>query len=164
MAGRRYNRLMHAARQEVERNRSASELGSDPVAILQEVLDGAVADLRYAQTRVDELPEDQLFRDSVIEGRVPSEWVNLRDKYRAELERMCNSMVRAGIADRAVQIREAEAVLMIGAIQQAALDIGLDGEQVRELGAALRQRFQDSRASAPALPVIDAVAEEEPIE
>ncbi|WP_445151142.1 hypothetical protein [Baekduia sp. Peel2402] len=142
MASNPNNKLIRAARMEVERGRSATRLHSDPVEVLQEILDGAVADLRYAQSKVDALPDDEAFRDTA-QGVVPNEWIRLRDRYRDELERMTNNMVRAGIADRAVRVSEAKAALMVAAIKDAALDIGLPGDQVRALGEALRRRIQE---------------------
>jgi hypothetical protein len=148
MAGRSQrgnNKLIAAARKEVERKRSATHLHADPVEVLQELLDGAVADLRYAQSKVDALPDDEAFRQTV-QGVVPNEWIRLRDHYRDELERMTNNMVRAGIADRAVRVTEAKAALMVAAVRDAALDAGLSGEQVRALGAALRRRVAEQQA------------------
>jgi hypothetical protein len=141
------NKLILAARQEVERKRSATRLRADPVEVLQEILDGAVSDLRFAQSKVDALPDDEVFR-ATAQGVLPNEWIRLRDRYRDELERMTNNMVRAGIADRAVKVSEARAALMVAAVQDAALEAGISGDQVRALGVALRRRVEEQRAIA----------------
>lgn len=145
MAGRTnsgHNRLYHAAKAEVERSRSSASLGSDPIEVLQELLDGWVADLRYAQSKVDGLPEDEVFRQTA-QGTVANEWIRLRDRYREELERASTNLVRSGIADRAVRIREAQAVLFVHAVQDAASDAGIPLDQVRALGQALRRRVNE---------------------
>jgi len=94
----------------------------------------------------------------VVEGRIANEWVRLRDHYRDRLEQMTTNMVRAGIAERRLQIEEARATLVISAIQEAAMKIGLPGEQVRDLGAALRRRLAPQEQ--PLLLSVDADAED----
>lgn len=147
MAGRKHtgnNRLMHEARKETERRRSSVPLGANPIDVLQEVIDGAVADLRFAQEQVDRLGVDEVFRQTA-QGTVPNEWIRLRDVYRDEVERVANNLVRNGIAERIVNIKAAEAALMVQAVQAAAIDAGIPPEQVRVLGAALRERLDQSR-------------------
>lgn len=135
-------RLLHEARKEVARRPDAPLMDghADPVAVLQEILDARVADLRYAQQQVDSLREDELFRDTAANGRIPHEWVRLRDDWHEDLERMCHGMVRNGIAGRVAALSEARTLLMVRTVQEAAADAGLSHDQVRALGAALRRR------------------------
>jgi len=158
MAGRPrrgHNRALHEARKEVERRRSATPLQIDPIDALQEVLDAATADLRHAQSRVDELQGGELWRRTAY-GDVPNEWIRLRDKYRAELERICTNLVRTGIAERVVNVRIAEAALVVQSVQAAAIDAGISPDQVRALGAALRRRVEQPAAPAAPTAVIEA--------
>ena len=57
--------------------------------------------LRFAQSKVNELPEDEVFVDTMV-GKMPNHWIKLRDEYRQKLEYCANNMVRNGIFDRAV--------------------------------------------------------------
>jgi hypothetical protein len=145
MAGKKHtgnNRLYHEARREAERRRSADAIGADPIAVLQEVLDGTTADLRFAQEQVDALDLDDVFRPTA-QGVVPNEWIRLRDHYREELERIANNLVRNGIAERSVNLKAAQATLIAHAIEAAALEVGLTREQVRSIGASLRRRLDE---------------------
>ena len=101
--GRQQKALRLAALREVEQHRRSVsvDVESNPIAALQEVLDGWVADLRFAQSKVNELPEDEVFVDTMV-GKMPNHWIKLRDEYRQKLEYCANNMVRNGIFDRAV--------------------------------------------------------------
>jgi hypothetical protein len=116
-------------------------VAADPIAALQEVLDGAVQDLRYAQGKVDQLTGPELWRDTLT-GKIPNEWIRLRNELRVEVERCANNMVRNGIAERAVAIGEARMVLVIGAIREAALEVGFDDDQIQTLGLALKKQLE----------------------
>lgn len=125
----------------------------DPVQALQEVLDGSVRELREAQHRVNLLEEHELWRETMI-GRIPNEWIRLRDDYRSAVERIANACVRNGLAERAVAVSEARAVLMVQMVLRAAERAGLDRAQIRELGAAIREETAAIR-SGEAPPLIE---------
>jgi hypothetical protein len=117
--------------------RSAPEVRAEPIPSLQEALDGMVASLRVTQRHVDELHESELWRDGLM-GRIPNEWIRLRDEYRDRVANLANALVRNGIADRAVQVQEARAALMVQMVVEAAERAGLSRTQVKALGSELR--------------------------
>ena len=120
--------------------RAAAPLGADPAEALQEVLDLHVAELRYAQAKVDALPDNELWRDTMV-GRIPNEWIRLRDEKAAAVQTTANNILRAGIADRAVRVQEAQLLLVVTAIHRAAERAGLSRTDVRKLGSALREEL-----------------------
>jgi hypothetical protein len=132
--------------EEAERNRSAAPLGTDPIEVLQELLDGAVARLRYAQAKVDELPESEVFRDTLANGAIPNEWIRLRDKWADDLERFASNMTRNGFTERRIRMQEAQVALFAQSVQQAAIEAGIEPPKVRLLGAALRRIAAESVA------------------
>jgi hypothetical protein len=148
MAGRSHtgnNRLYHEARKEVEARRSVMPLNVHPIDALQEVLDSTLADFRYAQDQVDRLEADGVFRETA-QGTLPHEWIRLRDQYRDDLERMLNNFVRLGIAERNVRIQEAQATLIVMSLEVVAQQVGITKEQVRAMGAALREKLEQAAA------------------
>lgn len=117
---------------------------------LQECLDRVVALFRAAAAHVDELDDDELFEmqpgpgGSVI--TIPNRWITLETEMRKEVEALATRMTSLGIAERKVRVEEAQALLMVAAIRDAALSIGMPHDQVRLLGAALRDRLDASHA------------------
>lgn len=127
---RELKRLRWAAEREISQlQRSVSvDFTVDPVTALQEVLDGAVADLRASQARVNDLEESVLWRDTMV-GKIPNEWIRIRNDLRNEVERIANNMVRNGIADRAVQVSEAMAAMLVPVFTEMMLQLDLTPEQ-----------------------------------
>jgi hypothetical protein len=112
--------------------------------IMQELLERATAHWRYATAKVDDLPPEKFWRaktdahgNHLVE---PHPWYKLEQAARAELEDLTAKMVQLGLAERAVQVEEAKAALMVAAVRDAARDAGLSTTDVRKLGAALRAR------------------------
>lgn len=70
-------------------------------------------------------------------------WYQREQEARREIEKLAAMMTQLGIAERVVRVREAEAALLISAVRDAAMAIGLDNDQIRQLGAALRDRVAD---------------------
>jgi hypothetical protein len=146
--GHTHRRLLAEARAVTSGRRSAARLDADPVEALQEVLDGMVADLRFSQKMVDGLSEDDLWRityqrdldGSLVEtGRMPNEWIRLRDDYRRELQLMAGSMIARGIAEKAVNVRAAQTALMATMVKEAMVRAGLPRAAVARVGDELRQ-------------------------
>lgn len=133
------------ARAAVETRRSATRLNAQPADALQECIDGLVADIRLAQKMVDRLPESELWRDTMV-GKIPHEWIRLRDDYRSQLSHLAMAMEAKGIAERRVRVDEARAVLMAQMVRTAAERAGLNGNQIKALGSALRELAQEAQA------------------
>lgn len=133
-------RLMREVHREAAHGTLGIRLNINPIDALQEVLDRAVALLRHYADEADNLAEDKLLVDTAF-GRMPHHWVRLEQDARAEVERIAGGMVRNGIADRAVKVQEAKAILMVQAIVAAAEEVGIPRAQVRALGPAVRQRL-----------------------
>lgn len=68
---------------------------------------------------------------------------------RIEVEKLASMMTQLGIAERVVRVQEAQATLVIAAVREAAIDAGLSHDQVRSLGASLRDRLDTARVKQP---------------
>lgn len=165
-----FRELVHIAAEQG----ASIKLGTTTAGALQECLDRAVALYRFAVDQVDNLslpenlPEgveylgdlpsasDPLF-EVIVNPQGPDiiqphRYVIMEREARIEIEKLASMMTQLGIAERVVRVQEAQAVLVIAAVREAAIDAGLDHDQVRKLGAALRTRLEDAHAkqAAPA--------------
>lgn len=144
--GRNANRKrLREARATVEARRSAAPLDANPVDVIQETLDGLVADLRLSQRMVDGLAEPDLWRDTMV-GRIPNEWIRLRDDYRSQAAALAGSMITRGIAEKAVNVRAAQAALMATMVKEAMRRAGLPQEAIRAVGDELRTLAEEAAA------------------
>jgi hypothetical protein len=151
------------------------QLGVSTADALQQCLDRAVALYRFAAAQVDSItlphepdpddPEsalanlptkdDPLFE--VIDNPQGPDVIQLHRYYlmereaRVEVEKLAAMMTQLGIAERVVRVQEAQAVLVVAAIREAAIEAGLSQEQIRILGASLRSHLEGStlRAAQP---------------
>lgn len=165
-----FRELVHIA---AEQGASIS-LGTSTADALQECLDRAVALFRFAVDQVDNLslPEnlppgveyladlptssDPLYEvisnpqgPDVIQ---PHRYVLMEREARAEVEKLASMMTQLGIAERVVRVQEAQAVLVVAAVREAAIEAGLSHDQVRLLGSRLRERLEGahSKSARPA--------------
>lgn len=136
--GQPNRKMLAEARAVTVTRRSAPRIEANPVDVLQETLDGMVSDLRFTQKMVDSLPEDQIWRDTMM-GRIPNEWIRLRDEYRDRTAALSGSMITRGIAEKAVNVRAAQAALMATMVREAMTRAGVPPELVTKTGEALRQ-------------------------
>lgn len=131
-------RRRREAQAEVERRRSAAHLDINAVDVIQETLDGLVADLRLTQKMVDRLPEEELWRDTMV-GKLPNEWIRLRDEYRDKVASLAGRMVERGIAEKSVNVRAAQAALMATMVKEALVRAGAPQDMIAKVGVELRQ-------------------------
>lgn len=144
-------------------------LGVSTADALQECLDRAVALYRFASDQVDHLTADldsdnlsnlPLEQDPLYEV-IPNpqgpdvvqshRYIIMEREARIEIEKLATMMTQLGIAERAVQLQEAQAVLMIAHIREAAIEAGIPNDQIRALGESLRKRVEGGlRTTAPA--------------
>lgn len=119
--------------------------GQSSAEILQEVLDRAVGGMRYAASEVDKLAPEEFWVSKIdAQGNVlhePHKWYQLEVQCRAEVERLAGLMSQLGIAERQVQVEEARAVLIIGAIREAAREAGIEPGKVKVMGQKLRDKL-----------------------
>jgi hypothetical protein len=141
--GHRNRRALAEARASVADRRSAQRLDVNPVDAIQEVLDGLTADLRLTQKMVDTLPENQLWRDTMV-GKLPNEWIRLRDEYRDRTAALAGSMVARGIAEKAVNVSAARAALMATMVKEAMRRAGAPPELIQATGDHLRQLAEEA--------------------
>lgn len=124
---------------------------------LQRCLDRAVALWEFAATQTDNFAlspdtsgeeggedgggffEIQLLPGGASEW-IPNKWYRVEREARLDIERLAGMMTQLGIAERHVRIQEAQAALFVAHIREAAIEIGLEPDQVRLLGEALRGR------------------------
>lgn len=146
-------------------------LGVSTADALQECLDRAVAIWRFAADQVDAITppqtldpdhpdydpnaalsnlatkDDPLFE--VIENPqgpdliVRHRYIEMEREARLEIEKLAAMMTQLGIAERVVRVEEAKAALMVAAVREAAMEAGLDHDQIRLLGQALRKKVED---------------------
>lgn len=135
--------------------------GMTTAQALQSCLDRVVALYWFAARKVDELSsslgeDGEVDDDEFWEVRtgpngalsvVPNRWITYETEMRKEVEHLAGLMTQLGIAERSVRIQEAQAVMMIGAIRDAAVEAGIPAEQVRLLGEGIRARIADASAS-----------------
>lgn len=141
---------LREARTLTARRRSAGRLNIAGHEALQEVLDGLVQDLRFTQKMCDALddsPSRPLWRDTMV-GRLPNEWIRLRDHYREQVGHLALSIEAKGLAERSVRVQEAQAVMMAQMIREAAERAGLDASQINRLGDELRTLAQETSQAA----------------
>lgn len=131
---------------------------------MQEALDRAVQMWRFAQDQLnrvtvtthydDDGPMEGFFEERKGPGGstviVPSRWYTLEVEARRDVEKLAGMMTQLGIAERSVRVDEARAALVIASIKDAAIEAGLDNDQVRALGMALRSRLEEATSTAPA--------------
>lgn len=116
----------------------------NPVEAAQAVLDRMVAEYHYINSEIDRLSLDELWRER-FGSKIPNEWIRLAHDTRRDIIWTANQMVKNGIADRAVAVKEAQVALVVGAIRDAAVEIGLDNAQLAALGAAIRDRLSSGK-------------------
>jgi hypothetical protein len=147
-----------------ERQGAPRPLGITTNQALQECLDRAVSLWRFADQQLDALtitsadadpdaPFEGFFEELPGAGGsvrvVPNRWYTLALDARRDVERLAGMMTQLGIAERHVRVEEARAVLVIAAIKDAAIEVGLTNDQVRNLGAALRSKLSGEGSSQP---------------
>lgn len=106
-----------------------------------------VQDLRFTQKMVDKLAEDDMWRDTMV-GRIPNEWIRLRDDYRQQVAALAGSMVARGIAEKAVNVRAAQHALMATMIKEALVRAGAPAEMITKVGVELRQIAIEAQEAA----------------
>lgn len=164
-----FRELVHMAAEQG----AAIELGVSTAGALQECLDRAVALYRFAADQVDRItPPDGVWEgqsladlpvsdDPLFEVMPNPQGPDLvtRHRYflmeqeaRLEIEKLASMMTTLGIAERVVRVEEAKAALLIAAVREAAMDIGLTHDQVRDLGAALRRRADNGLGQMKSAP------------
>jgi len=136
--GQPKRRLRGEAVAEVAGQRQAPTVRASHLEVLQETLDQMVADYRYCQKKVNDLPEADIWRETMLGGKIPNEWIRLRDEYGSNLQHVAIKLTQAGIADRAVRVQEAQAALLAQRVRDAAERAGLSQTQIRALGRELR--------------------------
>lgn len=97
-----------------------------------------MAELRFTQQEVDRLAVDDMFVDTMA-GKTPHHLIRLRNLYLGKVENCAKDMVKLGLAERAVEIQAAQAVLVAQSVRQAMEAEGLDTATIQRVGARLRE-------------------------
>lgn len=151
-------KLLHVAR--TEARRFADEHPSpdtDPVEALQWLLNRLMDQLKHASWKSDNLAEDQREIMTAF-GPIANEWIRLEEDLRKELGSLAINMERVGLAERLVRLQEARALLIIRALTEAAVEVGIPRSKLKELGPVFRAKLaviegggETTPASRPAL-------------
>ena len=116
------------------------------VEVLQELLDRATGNWRWASGQLDVVPASDFWVQKIdAQGNVlvePCKWYQLERAAAGEVERLAGMMAQLGIDERLVQVEEARAVMLVSAVRDAAREAGLNAGQVRALGASLRSKLE----------------------
>lgn len=131
-------------------------LGISTGEALQQCLDRAVALWRFAASQVDKLEiaddpncsasEDDFFE--VVDNPqgpdvvTPNRWYVMEREARLEIEKLASMMTQLGIAERVVRVEEAKAALLVAAVRDACMEAGIDHDQVKLIGAKLREKIE----------------------
>lgn len=135
-------KLLHAAREEARRHADAHPSpDADPAEALTWLLARVFDQLKFAASRADNLPEDQMETMTAF-GPVPNQWIRLEEKLRVELQSLCINMERVGLAERMVRIQEARALLIVQALTEAAAEAGIPRSKLKQIGPAFRRRLE----------------------
>jgi hypothetical protein len=116
--------------------------GMRSIDVIQEVLDRAVAMMRFAQAEVDKLSIDELWvrridaQDNVIVE--PHRWIQMEQVLRTEALEIADRMEKLNIDERRITLQEAESHLIQLAIRQVLAQLDLTPEQTKKVGPALR--------------------------
>src|SRR5205085_10138403 len=94
--GQPKRRLRGEAVAEVAGQRQAPTVRASHLEVLQETLDQMVADYRYCQKKVNDLPEADIWRETMLGGKIPNEWIRLRDEYGRNLQHVAIKLTQAG--------------------------------------------------------------------
>jgi hypothetical protein len=79
----------------------------------------------------------------------PNKWFQLERAMRDEAVRLAARMQELGLAERAVALEEAKAVMVAQAVRAAAEAAGFDDEQVQRLGVELRKGLESGAIAEP---------------
>jgi hypothetical protein len=134
-------KLLHAARAEARRHADLNPPPhTDPGEALQWLLDRLMDQAKYLAMKVDNLPEDKLTVMTAF-GPMDHEYVRAQTRVHAELASLCVNMERVGLAERMVRLQEARALLIIRALTEAALEVGIPRSKLKELGPRFRAKL-----------------------
>lgn len=104
------------------------------------------ATMLWAGRQADDVPLDQFWVDKwdaqgnrLVE---PNKWFQLERAMRDEAVKLAARMQELGLAERAVALEEAKAVMVAQAVRAAAEAAGFDEEQVQRLGVELRKSLE----------------------
>lgn len=108
---------------------TAEDLGRiDPVQAIQATLDRSYAQLVVAATEADNLPADELWRDTMV-GRIPNEWIRLEGELRKEVQNIAGKMLQLDIDDRKAHAAELIAAAMAPVLEGVFKDLKLSDKQ-----------------------------------
>jgi hypothetical protein len=115
------------------------------VEAMELVLDRAMQYWRLAVKESDKLDQDELWVNYIDgNGNVraePNKWVQWDQALRSEIFEMAARMQGLNIDERRAKIQEAQTEILGRALQAAAAAIGLQPEQQKALGGALREQL-----------------------
>lgn len=131
----------HAAREEARRHADAHPSpNADPGEALQWIVNRVFDQLRYAATKADAVPEDEVEIMTPF-GPVSHQWIRAEERLRVELSSLCVNVERVGLAERMVRIQEARALLIVQALTEACADAGIPRSKLKQIGPAFRERL-----------------------
>lgn len=126
---------------EAERRSKLDPLPSiDPVSAIQWIIDRLYNRLVHASTEVDKLRPGQLTVMTAF-GPTDHEWVRAEHQLTAQLARVCSDAAKIGLAERMLNIEEAKAQLILRAFTAAAIDCGIDRDQLRSIAPKFREHL-----------------------
>jgi hypothetical protein len=109
--------------------------------------------MQWAAVQSESVPEAEFWVKYVdAQGNIrvePNKWFQLERSMRDEAVRLAARMVDLGLAERAVAVEEAKAILVAQAVRTAAEAAGIPPEQIVRLGEELRKGLAAGSVAEP---------------
>ena len=119
-----------------------------PIDAIQHVVNRAMQWLRFAEGQVDELPENKLFVYVEGQGSIPAQWIHMETNLRAEFGAISEKLIKMGIAEKMVVLKEAEMAIMVGMIQAAMEEAGVPKTKQIAVAKSIRKQASEGRLLA----------------
>lgn len=153
------NELTYAMKQAAERSKFFGDPRSiDPHTVLLEEIGRSAGIVGYYETKLQEFrdkygmtDEDILTQRTLKDGEKPSVWMELFNTERDHLVKTCIAAIKAGVAERKVQIAEQQG-RMIAAMMVAFMhdpEIGLTPDQMLKAPSVIRRHLLSLPAASP---------------
>lgn len=97
----------------------------------------------WARRMAGDITDDAFWLTDPRTGeKTPCAEFELEDRLRSSVKAICESMIRTDIDEKGSRIEEAKLAVLGAAISVAAEEAGLDEDQKRKLGSALRSELE----------------------
>lgn len=143
-------RMLAEVRQEAKEFSDSLRRNIDPGEAVQEILDQIHAAWQYATMKVALLDEDDYFQTS-MGVEVPNVWIREQERLGMQAVHVAAKASAMGLAERQVQIQEAQAALFQTVVEAALVKAGLPLDQRQNVHQAIATGLEDIEGTAEEL-------------